>query len=262
MTTALITGASSGIGMEIAKYMASRQLNLILVARREQKLQELAENLCTKHQIKVKVLSCDLAQIEQLKTLMPQVQAYLQQENLQLTALVNNAGTGYWDNFIQQDSEQIISDINLNVIALTHLSHAFVNSACLAKDNYILNIASVAGLLPTPRYAVYSATKSYVVALSKILAYELQHTNTSITCVCPGGVFTEFLDKAGQNLKGSTGMMQADEVAKYAVDAMFKKRLIKVPGLLNKASLILKFLPNKLQQQIVAQSMLITVRAK
>lgn len=262
MTTALITGASSGIGMEIAKQLASHQYNLILVARREQKLLSLAQSIEKAHRVKVKVMACDLSNREQLLDLMPRVEAYLEEQSLSLSALVNNAGTGYWDEFVNQERSQIISDIDLNVTALTTLAHDFVASKYKANANYILNIASLAGLLATPRYSVYSATKAYVVRFSEILAYELKGSNTSITCVCPGGVMTEFMEKAGQDLKGSTGMMSAESVAKYAVDSMLKKRLIKVPGLLNKVSLVLRFLPKTLQQKIVAQSMLVTVRAK
>lgn len=262
MTTALITGASSGIGMEIAKQLATHNYNLILVARREQKLLELAETLMAQHSIKVKVMSCDLSSREDLIGLMPKVESYLEEESLKLSVLVNNAGTGYWSEFDKQDKNQIISDIDLNVIALTRLAHDFVNSSYKDAKTSILNIASLAGLLATPNYAVYSATKAYVVRFSEILAYELRGSNTSITCVCPGGVMTEFVDKAGIELKGSTGMMSAESVAKYAIDCMHKKQLIKVPGLLNKVSVMLRFLPKTLQQKIVAQSMLVTVKAK
>ncbi len=262
MTTALITGASSGIGMAIAKHMASQKYHLILVARREQKLEEIAEDLRLKEQVKVKVLSCDLSQEEQLNALMPKVESYLTEENLYLSALVNNAGTGFWDTFKQQSFDKMMSDINLNLVAVTRLCHDFIQSKRLAKQNYILNISSVTGLLPTPHYAVYAATKSYIITLSKILAYELKGSGTSVTCVCPGGVFTEFLENAGQDLKSGIGMMRADVVAKYAVNAMHKKRLLKIPGLLNKLSLTLKLLPNKLQQYIVIRSMLLTVRKK
>lgn len=262
MTTALITGASSGIGMEVAKQLAAHNYNLILVARREQKLLELGKSLMAQHAIKVKVISCDLSNREELIGLMPKVESYLQEENLKLSVLVNNAGTGYWSEFNQQDKNQILADIDLNVIALTRLTHDFVNSAYKDAKASILNIASLAGLLATPNYAVYSATKAYVVRFSEILAYEFRGTNTRITCVCPGGVMTEFIDKAGIELKASTGMMSAESVAQYAVNAMFKRQLIKVPGLLNKASLILRFLPKTLQQKIVAQSMLVTVKAK
>src|SRR5690606_26929115 len=113
-----------------------------------------------------------------------------------------------------------------------------------------------------PRYAVYSATKAYVQRFSEILAYELRQSNIRVTCSCPGGVLTEFIENAGQELKGNTGMMTSAEVARLAVQAMFAGQLIHVPGLLNKFSALLRFLPLALKLRLVEKSMLVTVKDK
>lgn len=260
--TALVTGASSGIGVDIARQLAERGLNVILVARRRERLEMLAVEL-QQHGVQTLVLDCDLADRQQLDGLMNRAQQWLQAQQLVLTVLVNNAGTGVWDWFENQSREVSQRDIDLNVTALTTLSHDFVTLAkAHGQPAHILNIASLAAMLPPPRYAVYSATKAYVQRFSEILAYELRQSNIRVTCSCPGGVLTEFIENAGQELKGDTGMMSSAEVARLAVQAMFAGQLIHVPGLLNKFSALLRFLPLALKLRLVEKSMLVTVKDK
>lgn len=261
MSTALITGASSGIGMEIAKVLGAQNNNLILVARRKERLQALADELTSAHGIKVLVLDCDLASREALNGLLARVDVWLNEQSLDLTTLVNNAGTGFWAYFENQQMPSVQRDIDLNIVALTTMTHGFIARAkAHGKPSNILNVASLAGLLPTPKYAVYSGTKSYVVTFSKILNYELSKTNINITCMCPGGVLTEFMDQSGQELIGDTGMMKADHVAQLGVQAMQKGKLIYVPGVLNKLSTLARFLPDPLRGMVVERSMEITVK--
>lgn len=262
--TALITGASSGIGRDIARELAALGYDLILVARRTGRLEELASELNLSHQTSSLVLPCDLTDKEQLNSLMGRTSAFLQQER-QLTTLVNNAGTGYWDYFDNQSAQNIQQDIDLNITALTSLSHAFVRIAQQhGQESSILNIGSLAALLPTPRYAVYSASKSYVLRFSKILAYEIkkQKLNMTVTCVCPGGVLTEFMQHSGQELKGEIGMMSSAQVARKSVAAMLRGKGVYIPGLLNKISALTRFLPAQINMKIVEKSMLITVKDK
>jgi len=259
---ALVTGASSGIGADIARQLAQRGINVILVARRRERLEALATEL-EAFAVQTLVLECDLADRAQLNGLMARTAQWLQLQALTLTILVNNAGTGVWDWFENQSREVSQRDIDLNVTALTTLSHDFVAIArAHQQPSHILNIASLAALLPTPRYVVYSSTKAYVKRFSEILDYELRETNISVTCTCPGGVLTEFIQRAGQELKGETGMMASMDVARLAVQAMFAGQVVHVPGALNKFSALVRFLPRSLKIRLVEKSMLVTVRDK
>lgn len=264
MSTALVTGASSGIGMDIARVLAGQKQHLILVARRKERLAELATELEQKEGIKVCVLDCDLSEREQLNALLPRADEWLTAHDLRLTSLVNNAGTGFWAYFEEQDPEFCQKDVDLNITALTTLTHGFITRAKQhGEHSRILNVASVAGLLPTPRYAVYSSTKAYVVNFTKILSYELKRGghNISITAMCPGGVLTEFMAQSGQTLKNETGMMKSADVARMGVTAMNQGKLIFVPGLMNKAATLLRFLPDPIRGFLVERSMEVTVKA-
>ena len=260
---ALVTGASSGIGADIARELAGRGYQLLLVARRRERLEQLAAELGSAHGTVCGVLDCDLSDRDALNGLMARADAWLSEQGMTLTVLVNNAGTGVWANFVEQQREVSQRVIDINVTALTTLCHDFVERALAhGQPAHILNIASIAAFLPTPRFAVYSGTKAYVRRLSEILAYELKSSNVRITCSCPGGTLTEFMEHAGQELKGNTGMMTSADVARLSVNAMLAGKTVYVPGLLNKLSLLGRIMPRKLQPGLVERSMLITVADK
>ena len=190
-------------------------------------------------------------------------------EYLQQVSIYNQRNKSYinylyhWDYFDNQSVHSIQRDIDLNITALTTLSHAFVNIAAKhGQKSAILNIASLAALLPIPRFAVYSATKSNVLRLSNILSYELkkQQRDISVTCICPGGVLTEFSQQAGQELKGELGMMTSRDVAQQSVTAMFKGKRMFIPGVFNKISALTRFLPLRLKRFLLEQSMVVAVK--
>lgn len=260
---ALVTGASSGIGRDIARDLARRGYHLLLVARRRDRLAELAGDLQRAHGIRCEILDADLADRAQLNGLTARATAWLSAQGLVLTMLVNNAGSGLWQWFEKQPRDIVQRDIDLNVTALTTLTHDFVALArAHGKPAQVLNIASLAALLPVARYTVYGGTKAYVLQFSEILRYELRDSNIGVTCVCPGGVKTEFVELAGQELKGDTGMMESAEVARLAVDAALRGDARYIPGVLNKASALVRFLPRALKLPIVEKSMLIAVQDK
>lgn len=252
--TALVTGTSSGIGRDIARELAARGYDLIMVARREQRLLELQAELQSAFAIEALPLPCDLTDREQLSALFARASAWL--EGRRLDVLVNNAGMGVWAEFAKQQNSTSHQNIDLNITALTILSHDFVQYA--RQNNtpaYILNVASLAAILPTPRYSVYSASKIYVLRLSDIMSYELRHSNISISCICPGGVPTEFMSKSGQDMKTDFGMMQSTTVAKLAVAGMFAKKRVIVPGWINKISALLRFMPRFVAMPVILKTM-------
>lgn len=260
MSVSVITGASSGIGAALALALAQKGHAVVLVARRQDRLEALAAQLRMQYGVKAHVLAADLTSAEQRRQVLKQAAAWAQTIGEPLTILVNNAGTGVWDDFIQQDEDTLQRDIDLNVSATTHLTRDFVTHALAHRaPSHVLNIASLAGLLPAPGFAVYSATKSYLIAFSEVLAHELKGSNVRVTCVCPGGVQTDFLALAGQKQISNIGMMQAEAVAGLMLDAMFAHKVISVPGLLNQLSALARHLPSGIRSGLVRKSMAMTV---
>lgn len=260
---ALVTGASSGIGEQMARQLAAEGYALVLVARRRQRLQDLADELRAAHKTPSLILEADLSDRYQLNGLMSSVDTWLDETGLRMSVLINNAGSGVWSAFEDQQLDTIQREIDLNVVSLTTLTHGFIHRLKASGDQgYILNVASLAGLLPVPEFAVYAATKSYVVQFSEILAHELRNVPISVTCSCPGGVLTEFLDQAGQDLKSETGMMSAEDVARLSLKAMFDGKGVYVPGLINKPAVWARWLPLSLKARLVEKSMAVAVRPK
>ncbi len=206
--TALITGASSGIGQELAYIHAQKGGDLIIVARSEGKLQNLKEELEKQHSVSVKVIVKDLAQSNAAQEVYDEVV----NTNLQVDYLVNNAGFGQVGKFHELSWDRQGSMIQLNILALTQLTHLFLPEFVQRNSGKILNVSSTASLMPGPLQAVYFATKAYVTSLSNALAEELSNTNVTITNLMPGATETDF---------GSTSGM--DKTALFANTANAKK---------------------------------------
>ncbi|MAR89982.1 MAG: SDR family oxidoreductase [Pseudomonadota bacterium] len=238
LTNALITGASAGIGYEISKLLAAQGHDLVLVARREDRLQQLADYLRREYGIAVRVLALDLSQPQQIDTLYQT----LERENIPVDILVNNAGVGSYAAFTKTGMDSIQQQLDLNIQALTLLCRRFAEDMARRGLGKILNIASLSGFMPGPYLAVYHASKAYVVALSEALQAELKGTGVSVTVSCPGPVATEF-----HGVAGTTGslflkllpMQSAAQVAGHAVSAMDKRRTVAVPGLFNQLLMLL-----------------------
>ena len=239
---ALVTGASSGIGLEIAKLLAKKHYNLILAARRKKRLLYLKKQLESKYNISVKVIECDLSKEESCYQLCDEI------KELDVTVLVNNAGFGKVGHFDTIPLEDEIDMIHTNIVAPHILTKWFVKE----KDSgNILNVASMAGFQPGPVMAAYGATKAYLLNLSIAVNYELEKSNKNIhvTTLCPGPVDTEFSRTA--NVKFSLKGMQSRDVALYAIRCMFRKKLVIVPGLQMKlAHAGERFVPDKILLRI------------
>ncbi len=239
---ALITGASSGIGREMAYYLASLNYDLILVARREDRLKEIKEKVKTN----VKIIPLDLEKEENVFKLYN----LTKKENIDM--LINNAGFGLFGFTDKTDLKREIEMINLNVKALHILTKLFLVDFVKRDSGYILNVGSSAGFLAGPKLNTYYSTKNYVVKYSMAIYEELKHENSNvhISVLCPGPVNTEFNKVAGGHFNVESE--QAKKVAKLAVDKTLKKKLIIVPGIGVKLALFLnRFLPYKLSMKFV-----------
>lgn len=191
--TTLITGASSGLGVEFARQLAPHAHGLILVARRLDRLEALRDELQAAHpHLTVSIYGADLGCEEQRGRLAQ----WLETEDLKVDFLVNNAGLGDRGPFASSDWDRVKAMIDVNIAALTHLTHLLLPSMAEGGRAAILNVSSVAGFFPLPNMAVYSATKAYVTSLSEALAIELRPRGITVTALCPGPVPTEFFDVA------------------------------------------------------------------
>ena len=237
---ALVTGASSGIGREIARILASQGAELIICARRQTELEELATELNEKHGTESQIIISDLSTEEGVNQLI--------KEAGEVDILVNNAGFGTSGKHTKVDIDRQLQMIDLNIRGLTQLSHAYAKK--MKRGNRILNVASVAGFIPIPSMAVYAATKAYVLSFSRSLHAELKKDGIIVTALCPGYVPSGFQEVAGidQSRIGSFGSTSAEATARSAVRAMRKNRREVVAGWINKPfPLILRTAPIRMQ---------------
>lgn len=223
--TALITGASSGIGRDIAKYLASKGYDLVLVARREDRLNDLKNEIKA---VKTTVIPMDLSSAENCYAL------YEKTKNLQIDFLVNNAGFGAYGKFLEVPLERELQLINTNIKALHILTKLYLKDMAERNRGYILNVGSAAGFLPGPTFSSYYASKNYVVRLTEAIHEELRRDkiNVGVSVLCPGPVKTEF--NAVADVSFAVKGLNSAYVAKYAVDKTLKGKMVITPGKLLK----------------------------
>jgi hypothetical protein len=238
---ALITGASAGIGLEFARQLAGRARSLILVARRQQRLNELRDELTRAHSsLTVHIHETDLAELTQIE----QLTAWLDREKIDVDVLINNAGLGDNGPFATSDPARNDQMTLVNMVALTSLTRRLLPQMIARKRGGILNVSSSAGFLPIPDFAVYAATKAYVTNFSEALRTELDGTGVSVCALCPGPVHTEFGDVAtrpgGQPTVGPEFVYVAVErVVHDALAALEADRPLVIPGLPMKLGMFL-----------------------
>lgn len=259
LSRAVITGASSGIGEEFARQLATRGVNLVIAARRTERLVALAEELRQKHSITVEIMTLDLEDPSA-----PEKLFQFATVNGPVDLLVNNAGRGPYRHFLKTSLTEHQKVMQLNMVSLTSLCHLFAQHMIEQnKPSAILNIASVASYTPVPRYALYCASKSYVRVFSEILNYELKDTCVSVSCLCPGGTKTEFLEKNNQHSHGDQFLMSVEKVVRAGIEGTLNKRPIIIPGIFNKLSSALPgFLPNSLNMFVSEKAMKMAVKEK
>jgi uncharacterized protein len=230
--TALITGASGGIGYEVAKLLAHDRCNVVLVARSGDKLAQVANELHSQFGVAVKTITLDLAEPLAPKFLFDQ----LQREGIAVDILVNNAGFGAFGEFAQMPEEEIGGQIYLNITALTLLTRMLLAPMLARRSGRIMNVASTAAFQPGPLMAVYYATKAYVLSFSEALANELHGSGVTVTCFCPGATNTGFAQRAGtenSRLFKQMGAMDAKTVARDGYCGMMEGKTVVISGLRN-----------------------------
>lgn len=247
---ALITGASSGIGWELAKLFAADGSDLVLVARREERLKALADELKDEFGVDVFVLPKDLSDPEAPG----EIYEHLKREGIDIDVLVNNAGFGARGPFASLDTDKQVDMVQVNVVALTHLTRLFLPGIIERGRGGVLNVGSLAGFQPGPNLAVYYATKAYVLSFTEALSEEVKNPNIKITCLAPGPVRTEFGEKSelDDSLLFKMSLMDVGPVVREGYEGFRHGKVIVLPGIKQKLiPVLLRFTPRFLVRKIV-----------
>ena len=240
--TALVTGASSGVGADIARELASRGCSVIITARREERLLALKNELESKYAVQVHVIVQDLSAPDAAEALFDQTEG----KGLAVDILVNNAGLAIFGFYPEVSWQRERGLYELDIISVAHLTRTFLQPMLKRKSGQILLVASIMGMMPVPSFSIYAGAKAFVVNYGKSLGYELRNTGVSVTVVSPGTTATEFFEAAGQPVSYAEKltMMKSGAVARSAVDAMLKRKPLKVIGFASVFAVVLtKFLP-------------------
>ncbi|HEX9639421.1 MAG TPA: SDR family oxidoreductase [Acidobacteriota bacterium] len=229
--TALVTGASSGIGAELARLFAQGGWDVVLVARDRERLGRLAAELGAQHGVSARVMARDLSRSDSPG----EIQRQLEAEGVRIDALVNNAGFGTHGPFAAADLKAELDQLQVNLVSLTHLTKLLLPPMLERGAGWILNVASTAAFQPGPLMAVYYATKAYVLSFSEALAEELRGSGVTVTALCPGPTGTEFQARAGmKHMKLARGrLMDAASVAQAGYQGMLEGKRLVIPGFQN-----------------------------
>ena len=226
---ALITGASAGIGHELAKLFAADHYNLVLVARNHPRLEQVANDLTKTHGISTQVMAQDLAEASAASRIFEAC------GNKQVSVLVNNAGFGSQESFAKSDPRKDLEMMHVNMDALVSLTHLFLQPMLARKEGRIMSVASTAAFQPGPFTNIYYATKAFVFSFSVALAEELKGSGVTVTTLCPGYTRTEFHERARiDRSSGMVRMMRADVVARAGYRGLMRGKTIVIPGAMNK----------------------------
>ncbi|MFZ6029612.1 MAG: SDR family NAD(P)-dependent oxidoreductase [Chloroflexota bacterium] len=233
--TVLITGASSGIGLELARVFARDGFGLVLVARNHEKLISLAQELRASHNISVTVIPANLDRPGAANEIMET----LRQSGILIDILVNNAGTQVYAPFTEADEQKLLALIQVNITALTQLTHLLLPDMLQRRQGRILNLGSTGSFVPGPLNAVYCASKAYVLSFSEAIAAELDGSGVTVTTLCPGATQTEFVSRHGmQDVRLFQNAMPANEVALIGYRALMSGKRTVVAGIANQLQIL------------------------
>jgi uncharacterized protein len=248
--TALVTGASNGIGLELAKQFAAHGFNLVITARHLDALEALAGQIEGKHGVKVTVIAGDLTDPETPQRLFDAVAA----ENIHVDYLINNAGFGLGGEFVDTDLTRELEMIQVNIVALINLTKLFLPAMLKKNSGGIMNVASTAAFQAGPLMSVYYASKAFVLSFSEALDEELHKSKVRVTCLCPGSTATNFAETAllsNSNLFAKGAVATPEEVAVYGFKAMMRGERVAVVGARNKAMVLAeRFVPRRLVNRL------------
>lgn len=248
--TALVTGASGGIGEELARLFAADGHDLVLVARSRDKLARLSEELGGKHGVGARVLAADLARPDAPREIFEELEG----AGVAVDALVNNAGFGSYGLFAETDLRSELELLQVNVVALTHLSKLFLPGMIARRRGYVMQVASTAAFQPGPLMAVYYASKAYVLSLSEALANECEGTGVRVSALCPGPTETGFVAAAGMGDSKlfDRAVMDARTVAVEGYRGLLAGKAVVIPGLRNNLlARSIGFFPRNLVTKVV-----------
>jgi uncharacterized protein len=253
--TALVTGASSGIGAAFARLLATHGANLVIVARRQAELDLLAADLRKRHAIEVEVIALDLGAAGAAADLFARTEG----AGRPIDLLINNAGFGEHQRFVDQKWERVAQQLQLNIVTLTELSHRFGQAMAARGRGHLLNVASIGAYTPSPYYATYSAGKAYVRDFTEAIAFELAPRGVRVCSLCPGLTTTEFHLVSGQTLPPwlkRIGSMTAERCAGIGLRALLGWRRNVITGVSNKVSMwLLRFMPRRAMVWMAAKTM-------
>lgn len=240
--TALITGASSGIGEAFVRQLAREGWDLVIVARSAEPLERLASEMETQHAVNVDVLPADLTRVEDRTT----VSARIESTTEHIDLVVNNAGFGSSGAFADNTRASQVGMVDLNVAAVVDLTYAAVRAMTARQSGSILNVSSIGGFQASPGFAVYAATKAFVTSFTTAVHEEVKGSGVSVTALCPGFTRTNFQERAGMEAAGLPQFVwqEPDQVVAAALAGLEKNRAVVIPGILNKSTVgIVKLLP-------------------
>jgi short-subunit dehydrogenase len=260
-SAALITGASAGIGAEIARELARRGHNVVLVARRKERLDELAAELRSRQGVRAETIACDLSKAAPRARLPGRIAGL----GLDVEVLVNNAGFATGGPFADSDPERELEQVRVLVEAVVALTSAFLPAMVERRRGAVLNVASTAGMQPLPYAAGYSAAKAYVLTFSEAIHHEVAGAGVTVTALCPGPVETDFWQSAGWRVGGKRSFEQVfprpalvspAAVARAGVDGLAAGRRVVVPGLpMWAAMLAARYIPNAVKLPVIERAM-------
>ncbi len=249
--TALITGATSGIGFSFAKILAANSVNLVLASRNIERMKEIKPTFEEEFKIRVFTVECDLSKIDGHKS----ITDFLDSNSIEIDLLINNAGSGVYGKFKNTSLISEQDSIRLNIESVTALSKYFLlKYSSNHQERGILNVASTLAFRKSPDWSVYSASKAYILSFTRTLALELKASSMKIAVLCPGKTDTEFDLRSGYNSTYSGKMDSSDNVADYALKALFNGRILIIPGFINKLKyLTFKYLPDFITDRIISK---------
>ncbi len=226
---AVVTGASAGIGRELAKQLAARGANLVLTARRQERLEQLAGELSTRHSVGVEVLAADLAR----PAAPAEIFAHTQGKGIAVDLLVNNAGFGVYGHFYREDIGRQLEMVQVNVAAVVHLTHLYLRPMVERRHGDVLIVASTAGFQGVPYITTYAATKGFDLLFAEGLAQEVRQYGINVCALCPGSTHTEFQQVAGQPDRAFRRAETAEKVARVGLEGLAKGKSYVISGLPN-----------------------------